>query len=108
MMTQTTNIRYFILTLIICLGFVPNMLLAAESDQTIVKPSDGPLRLPDGYKKSDQEKRCMTICKRWGKECIVAGGSGSIAVDGQGNVSGSGGGSRKCRRVCKSFGEECF
>jgi hypothetical protein len=55
------------------------------------KPLDGELLLPDDYNKAE-EKKCMTICDKWGQDCIINPSTGS----------------RKCRRVCKSFTEECF
>lgn len=61
-----------------------------ESDRS-VKQIDGELILPDDYNKAE-EKKCMTICDKWGEDCIVNPSTGS----------------RKCRRVCKSFTEECF
>lgn len=56
-----------------------------------VKPLDGELVLPDDYNKAE-EKKCVTVCDRWGEDCILNPRTGS----------------RKCRRVCKSFAEECF
>ena len=38
------------------------------------------------------EKKCMTICKKWGEDCIINPRTGT----------------RDCRRMCKEFGEECF
>ena len=53
----------------------------------------GSLVLPlDSGKKQDKEgKKCMTVCTRWGQDCIIDPARG-----------------RKCRRTCKEFGEECF
>lgn len=56
-----------------------------------VKPLDGELLLPDDYNKSE-DKKCVTVCDRWGEDCILNPSTGS----------------RKCRRVCKSFAEQCF
>jgi hypothetical protein len=61
-----------------------------ENDEPSVKPLDGELLLPDDYKA--EEKKCMTVCDRWGEDCILNPRTGS----------------RKCRRVCKSFAEDCF
>jgi hypothetical protein len=62
-----------------------------ENDGRSVKPLDGELLLPDDYNKVE-EKKCMTVCDRWGEDCILNPRTGS----------------RKCRRVCKSFAEDCF
>lgn len=64
---------------------------AEENDDRSVKPLDGELQLPDDYNQAE-EKKCMTICAKWGEDCIINPRTGS----------------RKCRRVCKSFTEECF
>ena len=56
-----------------------------------VKPLNGELLLPDDYNEAEN-KKCLTICDQWGKDCIINPSTGS----------------RKCRRVCKSFTEECF
>ncbi len=62
-----------------------------ENENRSVKPLDGELVLPDDYNEAE-DKKCMTVCDRWGEDCILNPGTGS----------------RKCRRVCKSFAEECF
>ena len=56
-----------------------------------VTPLDGEILLPDDYDKTE-EKKCITVCDKWGEDCIVNPRTGS----------------RNCRRVCKSFTEECF
>ena len=66
----------------------------AHEEQDIdvsLKPLDGDLVLPDDYNRAE-EKKCVTVCERWGEDCIINPRTGS----------------RKCRRVCKSFTEECF
>ncbi len=55
------------------------------------KPFDGELLLPDDYNDAE-DKKCLTVCDKWGQDCILNPKTGS----------------RKCRRVCKSFAEECF
>ncbi len=62
-----------------------------DDDARSVKPLDGELLLPDDYDKAD-EKKCLTVCDKWGEDCILNPRTGS----------------RNCRRVCKSFAEECF
>ena len=70
---------------------VSSPVYSEESDDRSVKPLDGELVLPDDYNKVD-DKKCLTVCDQWGKDCIINPSTGS----------------RKCRRVCKSFTEECF
>ena len=60
------------------------------------QPQSGTILLPDDYyKKVDNEKnkdkKCMTVCNRWGQDCILDPTRG-----------------RLCRRTCKEFGKECF
>ena len=62
-----------------------------EIDARSVKPLDGALVLPDDYYRAE-EKKCLTVCDRWGEDCILNPSTGS----------------RKCRRVCKSFAEQWF
>ncbi len=54
------------------------------------KPASGDIVFPDDYQ--GKEKKCLTVCEKWGQDCILNPRTGS----------------RKCRRVCKQFGEECF
>lgn len=42
-----------------------------------------------------REKKCMTVCARWGEECTTLN---------QGDPAGA----QKCRRACKQTTEECF
>lgn len=60
-----------------------------QSPQTQV--IDGELLLPEDYDRG-AEKKCVTVCKEWGENCIINPATGS----------------RKCRRVCQSFTEECY
>ncbi len=62
-----------------------------DDNERSVKPLDGELQLPDDYDKAE-EKKCLTVCDKWGEDCILNPRTGS----------------RNCRRVCKSFAEECF
>jgi len=56
-------------------------------------PASGSLLFPDeSNRKIEKEtKKCMTVCLRWGEDCIIDPARG-----------------RQCRRTCKEFGEECF
>ncbi len=51
----------------------------------------GELVLP-GETDGEEAKKCLTVCEKWGEDCIINPRTGN----------------RKCRRVCKEFGEECF
>ena len=73
-----------------------HQLLLVENDngkREEQRHKSGSLVLPlDSGKKEDKEgKKCMTVCTRWGQDCIIDPARG-----------------RKCRRMCKEFGEECF
>ena len=62
------------------------------------RAADGELLLPSDYS-TGKQKKCMTVCKKWGEDCIFLQKGDprtGYAID------------RKCRRVCKSFAEECF
>ena len=56
------------------------------------KPRSGSLVLPATADEEKSEKKCMTVCQRWGQECMIDATRGI----------------RKCRRTCKEFGQECF
>ena len=66
-------------------------LLAETAKETTPQPESGSLDIP-GEEKDQKDKKCLTICKRWGEDCIINPRTGS----------------RDCRRTCKEFGEECF
>lgn len=61
------------------------------------EPLPGSLLLPQGSEpgKDPEKKQCMTVCARWGEECMLIN-------------KGAGGMERRCRRTCKQFAEECF
>jgi hypothetical protein len=80
-----------LMILIILALSVSASVYSEENDERSVKPLDGELLLPDDYDEAE-DKKCMTVCDRWGEDCIINPRTGS----------------RKCRRVCKSFTEECF
>ncbi len=70
-------------------------LLLADNDDGDVdedKPRSGSLVLPAASDEEKSEKKCMTVCQRWGQECMIDATRGV----------------RKCRRTCKEFGQECF
>ena len=87
-----------LLVLIIILLSFNGFLNSEEVAEKNLTPLDGELLLPEGYNKTAEEKKCITVCSQWGEDCIL-----NI------NPSATGAGtSRKCRRVCKSFAEACF
>ena len=80
---------------------------STESAQVLLlgedKPPETKEALPNGTyilpespgQDSKGEKKCMTVCARWGEDCLLIN-------------KGAGGMERKCRRTCKQFAEECF
>lgn len=70
---------------------------APGPEQAQEEPLPGELIIPGAAPTGDEEKekKCMTVCGRWGEECILVN-------------KGAGGMERKCRRTCKQFTEECF
>ena len=57
-----------------------------------VQYGDGDLVIPGAIEDKDKEKKCVTVCDEWGRDCIINPKTGQ----------------RKCRRMCKSFGQECI
>jgi len=57
------------------------------SEQTDILDS---LKDPDNADKT--EKKCMTVCEKWGEDCVINPRTGT----------------RKCRRTCKKLTQECF
>lgn len=66
--------------------------LAADDRKGDRQPEPGELVIPGQEENQGEEKRCLTVCKNWGEDCIINPRTGA----------------RKCRRTCKEFGEECF
>ena len=86
------NKQHGVMTLLIVfLLSISLPVISDEDEKRSVKPLDGELILPDDYNKAE-DKKCVTVCDRWGEDCILNPRTGS----------------RNCRRVCKSFAEECF
>lgn len=77
----------------------PILLVENENgDRESTPPASGTLVLPENQLAPEDksgDKKCMTVCARWGKECQYIN-------------RGNGGLSEKCRRTCKQFSEECF
>ena len=74
-----------------------NAVFAEKNEKTerIERPLSGTLVFPAAVDEKKTEKECMTVCARWGEDCMLVN-------------HGAGGMSRKCRRSCKQFTEECF
>ena len=53
------------------------------------------VQVPGANPEYRENRRCMTVCSRWGEDCVMLNpGSGPVT--------------RKCVRTCKSFAEECL
>lgn len=64
----------------------------AKNKENKKSPRSGTLVLPiNAEQEKNQTKKCMTVCSRWGEDCMIDPIRG-----------------RKCRRTCKEFSEECF
>ena len=67
-----------------------------EIDPRTIQTEPGTLIVPTvTEQENEKEKKCMTVCGRWGEECMFIN-------------RGAGGMTKKCRRACKKFVEECF
>ena len=72
---------------------LPDTQLLAENEQdSNSAPVSGDIVIPGASEAQGEEKKCVTICEEWGKDCIINPKTGQ----------------RKCRRMCKSFGQECL
>jgi len=67
-------------------------LLADNKQESKSAPESGDLIIPGARETESKERKCVTICDEWGRDCIIN------PITGQ----------RKCRRMCKSFGQECL
>lgn len=67
------------------------LLLAENTGDTKKEPEPGTLVIP-GEDSEKADKKCLTVCKKWGEDCIINPRTGA----------------RNCRRTCKDFGKECF
>ena len=70
------------------------LFLVESSEESISdsEPQSGDLVIPGAKENEGKEKQCVTVCYKWGKDCIINPRTGA----------------RKCRRMCKSFGKECI
>jgi hypothetical protein len=87
----------FILALVAWRPAVSAGVVPEQESTEAEQPKAGELVLPEELKGTEDggEKKCMTVCARWGEECILVN-------------KGAGGMERKCRRTCLEFAEECF
>ena len=74
-----------------------SLILALDYDNSDpqTRPETASLQLPATIEENRDGRRCMTVCSRWGEECVMLS-PGADAV------------TRKCVRTCKSFSEECL
>lgn len=92
------DITGYIRILLVFLCFCGTVSCATEAykdtDDSVSEPGRT-FEPPEGAtpeKNSDgQTKKCLTVCDKWDKECILNSRYGT----------------RKCRRVCKVFIQEC-
>lgn len=70
-------------------------ILLPNEQKKAPEPLPGTYILPGTPGPDRNVEKCMTVCARWGEECIIVN-------------KGPGGMQRKCRRTCKQFAEECF
>ena len=66
-----------------------------QGDTPVIAPLPGTLVLPEHTTRDDTEKKCMTVCARWGEECTYIN-------------RGTAGTTRSCRRTCQQYTQECF
>ncbi len=69
-----------------------HQLHVAEATDKDKKPENGELIIPGENSSSDSEKKCLTVCKNWGEDCMINPRTGAS----------------NCRKTCKEFGRECF
>lgn len=85
--------------LVLCILFsLPVHAVDTDPEPQQERAADGELLFPENYD-AGKQKKCMTVCKNWGEDCILLQ---------KGNPRSGYAMDRKCRRVCKSFAEECF
>lgn len=74
--------------------FTPAQLLAAAETTELpaAEPESGDLIIPGDEEAQNGQKQCLTVCKKWGEDCVINPRTGQ----------------RQCRKTCKDFGEECF
>ena len=73
------------------------LILALEYENSDIQSGAEPasLQLPAAVEENRESSRCMTVCSRWGEECVMVSPAAGVV-------------SQKCVRTCKSFAEECL
>ena len=66
--------------------------LAENKQESNDDIQSGSLVFPGENESQGKEKKCVTVCDEWGRDCIINPKTGQ----------------RKCRRMCKLFGQECL
>ena len=84
--------RLLTFVMLLAMSTAPYISAAESGEQQDTKPLDGALIIPGEDDSDKSEKKCMTVCQKWGENCVINPRTGN----------------RKCRRICKQFGEECF
>ena len=105
------NIIYSMMALLVVISLSISLPVSAEEENQArsIKLLDGELLLPDDYNKAKEDKKCYTVCDRWGEDCILDKKCYTVCDRwGEDCILNPSTGSRKCRRVCKSFAEQCF
>lgn len=67
-------------------------LYGAEPEMVDSAPKSGDLVIPGTQETKAKEKQCVTVCDKWGENCVINPRTGQ----------------KKCRRMCQSFGQECL
>ena len=73
------------------------LILALEYEDSDIQsgPEPASLQLPAANEENRDDRRCMTVCSRWGEDCVMISPAADVV-------------SQKCVRTCKSFAEECL
>ena len=58
-------------------------------------PETASLQLPAANEENREDNRCMTVCSRWGEDCVMISPAADVVA-------------QKCVRTCTSFAEECL
>ena len=77
--------------MLLILSTTPYIVAAESGEQQKTEPLDSALIIP-GDDSEKSEKKCMTVCEKWGEACSINPRTGN----------------RRCRRVCKQLGKECI
>ena len=73
----------------------PALVLEYENGDTEIRPETPILQFTAPREQIRESRRCMTVCSRWGEDCVMLNPGTDLV-------------SKKCVRTCKSFAEECL